>query len=189
MTTEQEDVVDLLEKRERHSETPPDGLASIDSRARSEILRLRSRVEELEGALKTADDSIRHHIRSDEIAPAMIQTHAVRAIRDALVQATVQGSGAVVVPVCQWQDISTAPMDGTPVDLWVTDSEYPLRKNDHRVCDAVWRDEDDDWFDQETRVSLSDLGFQATHWMPPPRAPGDRTSASASAEVSLNQTS
>lgn len=35
-------------------------------------------------ALKIADDSIRRHLRSDKIAAAMIQPHAVRAIRAAL---------------------------------------------------------------------------------------------------------
>lgn len=40
--------------------------------------------ERLRTALKVADESIRHHLRSEKIDAAMIQPHAVKAIRDAL---------------------------------------------------------------------------------------------------------
>lgn len=55
----------------------PVGCGGCSCRAGREIKKLR-------GALKIADDSIRHHLRHDEIAPAMIQSHAVAAIREAL---------------------------------------------------------------------------------------------------------
>lgn len=44
-----------------------------------------ARLLRLYKALLIADDSIRNHLRGEEIAAAMIQPHAVRAIRAALI--------------------------------------------------------------------------------------------------------
>lgn len=46
--------------------------------------RHRERALEYWNALRVADESIRHHLRGDQIAAAMIQPHAVAAIRKAL---------------------------------------------------------------------------------------------------------
>jgi len=43
-----------------------------------------ARVERLEEALRTVDQDARDHIRSDEIAPALLRPHALRAVRQAL---------------------------------------------------------------------------------------------------------
>lgn len=43
-----------------------------------------ARIAELETALRVVDADIRHHLRSDDIAAALIRPHAVRAIRAAL---------------------------------------------------------------------------------------------------------
>jgi uncharacterized protein with gpF-like domain len=48
------------------------------------IGKLNAEIGRLMKALQIADDSIRHHLRGDSIAAAMIQPHAVQAIRDAL---------------------------------------------------------------------------------------------------------
>lgn len=53
-----------------------------------------ARCEQLRTALQVADESIRHHLRGDQISAALIQPHAVKAIRDALVaQTTGVGDG------------------------------------------------------------------------------------------------
>lgn len=54
--------------------------------ARLEIQRdaALARVERLEEALRTVDQDARDHIRSDEIAPALLRPHALRAVRQAL---------------------------------------------------------------------------------------------------------
>ena len=181
MTSEQEDVVDLLEKRERHSETPPDGLASIESRARSEILRLRSRVEELEG----------------------------------LVQATVQGSGAVNDPGCQWQDISTAPRNTEPSDetgfpdpillgcfrkgalLWAMAGYWGMATYGYTHCASrsgwitdfmpeMARGADRPRHPGEWICGRDELA--PTHWMPLAQRLGDRTDSHEAQSGSLNHT-
>jgi hypothetical protein len=47
-------------------------------------------VDEMLEALRIADASIRNHLRGDELASAMIQKHAVAAIRAAIAKAEVR---------------------------------------------------------------------------------------------------
>ena len=44
----------------------------------------RARIDELERVLKIVDDDVRHHLRSDEIHPALIRPRAIKAVRNAL---------------------------------------------------------------------------------------------------------
>ena len=44
-----------------------------------------ARIAELEAALRTVDEDVRHHLRSDEIHAALIRPHAIEAVRNALV--------------------------------------------------------------------------------------------------------
>lgn len=69
-----------------------------------------------------------------------------------------------------WQDISTAPRDGTPVDLLVKDAEWD--KGDryeefNRFTDCQWFT--DHWHSGELNYgdggSLSEDHLEPTHWM------------------------
>ena len=79
-----------------------------------------------------------------------------------------------------WQDISTAPKDGTWVVLFGPHSRHGV--DAHIIC----RWDGDYW-------QSSDDGYgayiQATHWMPLPPRPGDRTDSGEAQDGSLNQTS
>lgn len=84
-----------------------------------------------------------------------------------------------------WQPIESAPKDGTPVDLWCANSEFP-----NRVTDAQWRKPtESEWFvhggdGMKTADAqwLDPLGWPMTgddaptHWqpLPPPPAASDR---------------
>lgn len=98
-----------------------------------------------------------------------------------LVQANVQGSGAVNDPVCQWQDISTAPKDGTAVLIW-NPSSYQGKGGSFVGIYFKTREYGLQWICHPGYIRA-----EPTHWMPLPPPPGDRTSASSGAEVSLNQ--
>lgn len=75
-----------------------------------------------------------------------------------------------------WQPISTAPKDGTKVDLWIVDQDG----EGWRMPDAAWHGE---WIDNQIYESgpceRSDKNTvtgepyfeRATHWMPVPTAP------------------
>lgn len=77
-----------------------------------------------------------------------------------------------------WQDISTAPRDGTPVDLWARCYDFVSRDSDERriygefrVPGAIWfsgewSNEDGNSLDLD---GWSDLTF--THWRPVPAPP------------------
>ena len=54
------------------------------STARAKVAELTERVDVLEAALRLVDDDVRHHIRSDEIGPALIRPKAVKAVRELL---------------------------------------------------------------------------------------------------------
>lgn len=41
-------------------------------------------LEEIVEVLKVVDNDVRHHLRSDEIAPALLRPHAVQAVRSLL---------------------------------------------------------------------------------------------------------
>lgn len=75
-----------------------------------------------------------------------------------------------------WQDIATAPRDGTAVDLWT----------DHRITDAVFRDGGWLKWDRFVRDKRQTAGqFTGTnryrqvtrpiYWMPLPEPPKDST--------------
>lgn len=78
----------MISKLDLDALTRPGGIVPVDVPTTAELVRqvikLRDEIEVLLAALKVADDSIRHHLRCEHIAPAMIQPHAVRAIRNAL---------------------------------------------------------------------------------------------------------
>lgn len=69
-----------------------------------------------------------------------------------------------------WQPISTAPGDGTPVDLWVRHFDADIRP--HRVCDMVLVD-DRVWRRALGNVLMERLAdvLTPTHWMPQPDPP------------------
>ncbi len=77
-----------------------------------------------------------------------------------------------------WQDIGTAPRDGTSIDVWI-DGEFP-----RRATDVQWREpSDSEWWVHgrdtiETPAAtwhdvFGPLGKdeQPTHWMPRPSPP------------------
>lgn len=78
----------------------------------------------------------------------------------------------------EWQDISTAPKDGTKFFLWAPGYEWPEviyweeYPDDEAIQEAgddgFWRYADD-LFADVADVDIDD----ATHWMPLPKPPGD----------------
>ena len=74
------------------------------------------------------------------------------------------------VSVGGWEDISTAPKDGTLVDLWAS---YGERVAGAKWTNGVWREWALDGFDSMGWVRLEGT---ATHWMPlpPPPSTGSR---------------
>lgn len=67
-----------------------------------------------------------------------------------------------------WQPIETAPKDGTKIDLWV---HFPEHDEAHRVADAFWDLEDEDWNLHGWLVRQFKFTPQPTHWMPLPEPP------------------
>jgi hypothetical protein len=61
-----------------------------------------------------------------------------------------------------WQPISTAPKDGTRVDLWLSSSDGV---DQWRETDCWWNADRKLWFNLRGRWDC------ATHWMPPPDPP------------------
>lgn len=85
-------------------------------------------------------------------------------------------SGLVICGKCSdWQDISTAPKDGTRVDLWCVNMEGPgVRFSSCRLQpDSV---EGDFWADQHG-YRLSNHGCVPTHWRPLPTPPTEKDKA------------
>ena len=75
----------------------------------------------------------------------------------------------------EWQDISTAPRDGTPVDLWGR-NHLRYDKKGERICNVKWGvvrnlfgGEREDW--QHGRGE----DFEPTHYMLIPTPPETRT--------------
>ncbi len=68
----------------------------------------------------------------------------------------------------QWQDISTAPKDGTPLlGFWQNDEPLNAHGQNYGVCRCV----DGDW------VSVDDVDEsynRPTHWMPLPPPPSEK---------------
>lgn len=60
----------------------------------------------------------------------------------------------------QWQDITTAPKDGTEVDLWTAFG----RVTGAKFVDGKWVE----WFDRDGEWIAVD---QPSHWMPCPEPP------------------
>lgn len=82
----------------------------------------------------------------------------------------------------QWMPIETAPKDGTRIDVWLSDDEFPMRRTDvywgrphHECgeagsyCDSCPPDRDM-WCDDLSYGEPEDLN--PTHWMPIAAAPG-----------------
>lgn len=75
-------------------------------------------------------------------------------------------------PANSWQDISSAPKDGTEFDVWAINDEGQSR----RICEVSWGpvcdwvgNEWNDW--RGMRPSLYHARFEPTHWMPLPAPP------------------
>jgi hypothetical protein len=74
--------------------------------------------------------------------------------------------------MAEWQDISTAPKDGTVIDVWVNDPDGP-----HRQTNVFWND--GYWVLRRNRWSSVEAFFdekgvpkiKITHWMPLPPPP------------------
>jgi len=78
--------------------------------------------------------------------------------------------------MADWQDISTAPKDGTLIDIWI---------GRERRTDVCWRMSEDQphrewWCARELTAEWHEWGWcnlgqeysvAPTHWMPLPRAP------------------
>lgn len=66
-----------------------------------------------------------------------------------------------------WQDISTAPKDGTPI-LITRPTSYPAEEAYHVVR---WEEVDGFWFCHDGKFDTWLRGPDPTHWMPLPAAP------------------
>jgi len=70
----------------------------------------------------------------------------------------------------EWQDIATAPKDGTRVDLW---AKCWLPHNDSfafkRFPDCYWMKSDS--YNGSGWINIDDKTWYATHWMPLPAPP------------------
>lgn len=68
-----------------------------------------------------------------------------------------------------WQDISTAPKDGTWVLLFAPDPKYPTVDFTHWI--AQWGECRDmlNWIDQDESIVVDN--HEPTHWMPLPEPP------------------
>ncbi len=111
-----------------------------------------------ESARRTADSLQLHDARGCATASAfaVAYTHAAAAIR------------ALPLPDA-WQDISTAPTDGTPVLLWFPRSCWRRGSGVEKCChdQGMWVTD----FGEEARLYWDD----PTHWMPLPAPPQENT--------------
>lgn len=147
--------------------------AEVESNSlRSELATAKERIGELEEKLDDISDSLPQeftaHKRSDITGVSLLDD-----IRD-----LVKESGKR----CQWQDISTAPKDGTDILLGSPPQEFNGEPTTRRTTVGQWvtaQDGDDDY----SGWASWDGGFTEenppTHWMPLPEPP---TSHSTKAE-------
>lgn len=75
----------------------------------------------------------------------------------------------------EWQDISTAPRDGTTVQLWHTTWKAPFSaKWDPENIKRIYPRRDLHWIEAGYAMAWPDEAF--SHWQPlpaPPQEPGD----------------
>lgn len=76
-----------------------------------------------------------------------------------------------------WQDISTAPKDGTEIAVWVPTTK-PIRDKRKRVLACLfkgyWDDRREAWCEEGSEEIIEDLWERApTHWQPLPSPPAD----------------
>lgn len=84
---------------------------------------------------------------------------------------------AVICAMPVWQDIDTAPKDGTVIDLWIEDqgrfTDCHWGHTEHtcgeagQYCDSEWHAEKPGW----CWGTLNEQITGATHWMPRPADP------------------
>lgn len=79
----------------------------------------------------------------------------------------VAAAPASPLPGGGWQDISTAPKDGTPI-LITRPTSYPAEEAYHVVR---WEEVDGFWFCHDGKSDTWLRGPDPTHWMPLPAAP------------------
>ena len=82
--------------------------------------------------------------------------------------------------ISQWQDIATAPRDGTPVDLWILHTPKSANYYDGRRTDCefrsgewvTWDNRLDEYCEVERLTPANDGStYRATHWQPLPSPP------------------
>lgn len=76
----------------------------------------------------------------------------------------------------EWMDISTAPKDGTEIDLWCRNISHGSDAT-LRVPGMWWDSEIDRWVDW--RDDMLEQKWRPTHWMPLPPPPDHQTGPSS----------
>ena len=79
-----------------------------------------------------------------------------------------------------WRDISTAPKDGSTIDLWCLNISHGSTDS-VRVPDAFWDDEVSKWEDRHGWILESK--WRPTHWMPLPTGPSVPSTVSEPAQA------
>jgi hypothetical protein len=74
----------------------------------------------------------------------------------------------VSAPVATWQPNSTAPKDGTMIDLWGDFIRQGESWGQDRIAECYWRDSG--WYHTQ-RGEIEPHRFVPTHWQPLPPAP------------------
>ena len=114
------------------------------------------------GEAATAEEAMReadhYAMMYGKDGPVLLKFHTRTEVDRAAILATPSG----------WQDIATAPRDGTEVDVWCP-SEWPSNKGGYRVADSWWCRARMRW----ATYGDGDIHWAhlPTHWMPPPEPP------------------
>lgn len=77
-------------------------------------------------------------------------------------------------PATAWQQIDTAPKDGTRIDLWLTVTASPRSfgiSDAWRVIDCYWHWTKEGWYHLHEGEEKELYGPYVTHWMPLPEPP------------------